>query len=109
MIGHHEAPGRERHELPGQKIRKRIVSQNHEIHAGKERRKERQHPVGYRFMSTVAEPIEARQSASEIDDDQKKRGQCVDAKMGAEPWKPEGQCGGGGLRSTEEGVQGAPK
>jgi hypothetical protein len=85
MMGHHERPGAERHEFPGQQERERVVRNDHKIHAGEERWKEREHAVGRRFMSAVAECIEARCGAPQIDDNEKKSGKRIDAEMGAEP------------------------
>lgn len=53
-------------------------------------------------MAAVTDAIEARGGAPEIDDDQEKRGEGIDAEMATEPRKSERQGGRGGLTSTEE-------
>jgi hypothetical protein len=89
MMGHHERPRRQRHELPRQQKRECVVGQDHEVHAGKECREKRQNPVRRRFMAPVAEAVEARRGAPEIDHDQEEGGERVDAEMCAEPWQAE--------------------
>ena len=68
----------------------------HEVHAGQKRREERQHAPRRGFVPAVAEPIEARRRAAEIDDDEEERGQRIEAEMRADPGQAERQGEGGG-------------
>jgi hypothetical protein len=97
MMRHHQRPGRQRHELPAQQIGERVVRQHDQIHAGQERREERQHALRGRFVPAIAKAEETRRSASQIDDDQEERGQEVDAEMRAEPGQPDRQRDPGAL------------
>ena len=91
MVGHHQRPRGDRHELPRQEKAVGVVGDEHEIHAGKECRKERQHALGRALRSSFAKAVEASRGAAKIDDDKKERRERVDAEMGADPRQTEGQ------------------
>ena len=67
------------------------MGEHHQVHAGEESGEERQNPRRMRLVPTVAEAVEARQRAAEIDHDQKERGERVDAEMRAQAGQPERQ------------------
>ena len=46
VVGEHEHPGGERHELPGEQEAEGVVGQQDEVHAGEERRKEGENASG---------------------------------------------------------------
>jgi hypothetical protein len=85
MMRHHQCPGSQRHEFPGEQVGKRVVRQHHEIHASQKGREKWQHAVRRRLVVTVAESVEACGCPAEIDDDEKERRQRVEVEMGAEP------------------------
>ena len=91
MVRHDERPRRKRHELPGKEEGERVGGEHDEVHAGEERRKERQHAPRALFMAAVAEAEEARRCAAEIDHQQEKSAQRVEPEVGAEPRQPDRQ------------------
>ena len=91
MVRHHQRPRRQRHELPGQQKREGVVGEHDQRHAGKERRIERQHASGRRFVLAVAERKQARAKRAEIDHDQEKGRERIEAQMRAEPGQAERQ------------------
>ena len=88
---HHQRPGRERHELPGEQEGEGVVGDDDEGHAGEEQRIERQHALRRRLVPAEAERVEARRGAAEIDHDEKERRERVEAEMRAEPGQAERQ------------------
>ena len=68
-----------------------VVGDEHEVHAGEEGRKERQHAFGRTLRASVAEAVEASRGAAKIDDDKKERRERVDAETGADPRQTERQ------------------
>ena len=84
MVGHHQRPGRQRHELPRDQEAERVVRQHDEVHAGEIGREERQHAKRRAFMPAIADAVEARRRAAEIDHHEKERGQRVDPEVRAE-------------------------
>ena len=56
-----------------------------QIHAGEKGGEERQHSTRFRFVSSVAEAVEARRRAAEIDDHEESRGQRIEPEMGTQP------------------------
>ena len=91
MVRHHQRPGGERHELPGEQEGEGIVGEHDEVHAGEERRIERQHALRRRFVPAVAERVEARRGAAEIDHDEEERRERVEPEMRADPGQAERQ------------------
>ena len=85
MVGHHQRPGRERHELPGDKEGEGVIGQDDEVHAGQKRGIEREHASGCFLVLAVADGKKARRRSSEVGDSEKKRGERVHAKMCADP------------------------
>ena len=96
VVRHDQRPGNQRHEFPTKQIRKRVTRQHHKIHSCQKGGEEGQHALRRLLMMTVTETIEACRGPSEIDDDEKKRSQPVEAEMSTKPrqsdWK--GQIGG---------------
>ena len=88
MVRHDERPRGERHELPGKQEREGIVRQHDKIHAGKERREERQHPVWRRFVTAIAKAVQAGDGAPEVDDDEEKDRERIQAEMSTDPRQP---------------------
>jgi hypothetical protein len=82
---HHQRPGGERHELPGDQKAEGVISHHDEVHRGKVRGIERQHALWRFLMTAVAEREQARCRAAEIDNDQEESGECIDAEMRTEP------------------------
>ena len=68
-----------------------VVGDDHQIHGGEIGGIERQHALRRLFVPAIAERVQACRRAAEIDDDEKKRRQRIDAEMRAEPWQPERQ------------------
>ena len=92
MVRHHQRPRGERHELPGQQERERVVGEHDQVHAGEKRREERQHAARRLFVPAVAETVQARCGAAEVDDDEEKRAQGIEPEMRAEPRQPDRHC-----------------
>ena len=91
MVRHDERPRGERHEFPGKQEREGVVRQHDKIHAGKERREERQHPVRRRFVTAIAKAIEAGDGAPEVDNDKEKDRERIQAEMSTDPRQPQRQ------------------
>ena len=85
MVRHHERPRRERHELPREEEREGVVGEHDEVHAGEEGGEERQHARGRFLVPAVAEAVQARRRAAEIDHQQEERRQRIEPEMGAQP------------------------
>ncbi len=83
VMREHDRPRRERHQLPGQQKNEGVVGEQHEIHRGEEGRIERQHPHGRLLVPAVADGVEARGRAAEIDHREEEGGERIDAEMGA--------------------------
>ena len=98
MVRHDQRPGSQRHEFPAKQIGKRVIRQHHKIHAGQKGGEEGQHAVRRRFVVAVAEAIKACRCPSQIDDDEKKRSQRIEAEMGAKPRQSDRQGQIGGIR-----------
>jgi len=60
MMRHHERAGGERHELPRHQEREGVIGEHNEVHAGKERRVERQHALRRFLVPAIAECEQAR-------------------------------------------------
>ena len=69
-----------------------VVGEHHEVHAGEERRIERQHAHGRVLVAAMTEREQARRDSAKIDDHEKEGRKRVHAEMSAEPRQPEGQC-----------------
>ena len=91
VVRHHQRPGGQRHELPGDEEGEGVVGQHDEVHAGEKRRIERQHAAGRLLVLAIADGEQAGGGAAEIHDDEKERGERIDAKMCADPRQAEGQ------------------
>ncbi len=91
MMGHHQRPRGDRHELPGQQKRIGVVGEKDDVHAGEKGGKERQHAFRRMFVTRVSEAIEARRGSAEIDDDEEERRQRVDTEVRADPRQAERQ------------------
>ena len=91
MVRHHQRPRRERHKLPGDKEGERVVSEDDEVHAGEKGRVEGEHSSRCLLMLAVANGKETRCCSSQVSDNEKKRGERVDAKVRTDPGQPEGQ------------------
>ena len=91
IVRHHQRPGRQRHELPGEEKGEGVVGDDDEGHGGEEQRVEGQHALRRRLVAAEAERIKARGGAAEIDHHEKERRERVQAEMGAEPGKPDRQ------------------
>ena len=74
-----------------QQEREGVVGEHDQIHAGEKGREERQHPLRLGLVPAVAEAVEARRGAAEVDDDEKERRQRVEPEMRAEPRQAERQ------------------
>ena len=92
VMRHDERPGGERHELPGEEEGEGVVGEDDEVHAGEERREERQDAHRRRFVLAMAERIEARRGAAEIDDGEKRSRERIEAEVRADPGQAERQC-----------------
>ena len=95
VMGDHQRPRGQRHELPRHQKAEGVVGEHHQIHGGEIGGIERQDALRGFLMAAIAERVEAGSSAAEIDDDQEKRRQRIDAEMRAEPRQPQRQCDGG--------------
>ena len=102
VVRHDQRPGSQRHEFPAQQIGKRIVRQHHQIHAGQKGGEEGQHAVRRRIVVAVAETIKACRRSSQIDDNKEKRGQRIQAEMGAKPRQSDRQGQVGGIRRRRQ-------
>jgi hypothetical protein len=85
VVRHHQRPGRERHELPGQQESEGVVGEDDQVHGGEKSGKEGKHAAALRFVPPVAEPVQARRRAAQIDDREKRGGQRVEPEVCAEP------------------------
>ena len=106
---HDQRPRGERHELPGDEKRVGVVGEQHQVHAGEERRIERQHPLRLTVVAAVTDPIEARRRGAEIDDDDEERRKSVEAKVGPDPRQPDGQRQGRRRLAREKKVPAAAR
>ena len=88
---HHQRPGRERHELPGEQEGEGIVGDDDEGHAGEEQRIEGQDALRRRFVPAVAERVKARRAPAEIDHREEEGRERVETEMRADPGKAERQ------------------
>ena len=91
VVRHHERPRGERHELPGEQERERVVGQHDQIHAGEKCGEEGQHATRLAFVPSVAEAVEACRGAAQIDDREKRCRQRVEPEMCAQPRQSDGQ------------------
>ena len=66
MVRHHQRPGGERHQLPGEQEAERVVGDNHQVQPGEERRIERQHALRLVFVPAVAQRVEAGAGAARV-------------------------------------------
>jgi hypothetical protein len=72
----------------------RVIGQQHQVHACKEGRIERQHALRLALVTSVADAVKARRRGSKIDYDKKKRRQRVKPKIGADPRQADRQDNG---------------
>ena len=91
VVGHHQRPGRQRHELPGDQEGEGVVRQDDEVHGAEECRIEGQHTPLRRLVLAVADGIEAGAGAAEVQHHEKERGQRVHAEVRADPRQPDGE------------------
>ena len=91
MVRHHQRPGRQRHELPGDEEGEGVVSQDDQVHAAEECRIERQHPARRLLMLAVADGKQAGTGAAEVHHHQKERAERVHAVVRADPWQADGE------------------
>lgn len=85
MMRHDERPRGQRHRLPGEQEGEGVVRHHDEVHRGEEGREKGQHALRFGLMPAVADAVEARGGAAEIDDRQEEGGERVDAEAGSEP------------------------
>ena len=90
VFAHHQRPGCERHEFPADEERKRILRQQHQIHAGDERRVERHDPLRLAGVSAVADCVAAHDRRCHVDDD----GECGAQRIEAQECSTERQSEG---------------
>ena len=95
-VRHHQRPGGERHELPGEQERVSVIGEYDQRHAGEEGGVERQHALRRGFVLAIAEREQAGAHGAEIDHDEEEGGQRVEPEMRAEPRHAERQ------RETEQ-------
>ena len=93
MAGHHQRPGRERHELPRQQEGERVVRQQDQIHTGEKGREERQDPLRFALVRSVPDAVEARGGGAEIDDGEEEGRQGIGPEAGADPGQAQRQHG----------------
>jgi hypothetical protein len=91
IMRHHQRPGRQRHELPGEEKGEGVVGDDDEGHGGEEQRVEGEHALRRRLVAAEAKCIKARRAPTEIDHHEKECRERVQAEMGAEPGKPDRQ------------------
>ena len=107
MVRHHQRPGRERHELPGEQEGEGVVGQRRtRFIAGEERREERQDPGRRRFVPAVAQAVGAGRGTTEVDHHEEECGERVEPEMGADPGQAERQDDRRGITSRDETGQG---
>ena len=102
VLAHHERPGCERHEFPADQERKRILRQQHQIHAGDERRVERHDPLRFAGVCTVADCIAAHDRGGQVDDDGECGAQRIEPEECAGERQPDGNLDGLEPRSRRE-------
>ena len=102
MVRHHQRPGGERHQFPGEQEAERIVGDHHEVQAGEEGRIERQHALRLVLVPAVAQRVEAGAGAAQPDHDQEERGERIEAEMRAGPGQAERQGDGRRLGAERE-------
>ncbi len=81
VMGHHQRPRRQRHELPRHQEAEGVVGEQHEIHSGEECGEERQHPLRLMLVASVADTVKASRRGAEIDDGEKECGERIDAEI----------------------------
>ena len=91
VVRHHQRPGRQRHELPGDQEGEGVVGQDDEVHAAEECRIEGQHAAGRRLVLAVADGKQAGAGAAEVQHHEKERGQRIHAEVRADPRQPDGK------------------
>ena len=91
VVRHHQRPGRQRHELPGDEEGEGVVSQDDQVHAAEECRIERQHPAGRLLMLAIADGKQAGTGAAEVHHHQKERAERVHAVVRADPRQADGE------------------
>ena len=101
VVGHHQRPGAERHELPGQKEGEGIGGQDNQVHARQESRIEGQHPERRGFMAAIADRIKARGRTAQIDDQKEEGRKRIDPEMRAKPGQSHRQRHGAGRLGQE--------
>ncbi len=92
VIGEHDRPRRQGHELPRQQEREGVVGEDDQIHAGEKGGIERQHPGGCALVAAVAQRIETGDRGAQVDDHQEERAQRIDAEPGADARQADRQC-----------------
>ena len=105
IMRHHQRPGGERHELPGEQEGEGIIGDDHEGHACEEQRIEWQYALRRRFMPPEAERVKARRAPADIDHHEEERRECVETEMRADPGKAERQGQGLCRRQPDQRVE----
>jgi hypothetical protein len=91
VVGHHQRPGRQRHELPGHQKRKGVIRQHDQVHAGEIGRKIWQHPQWSGLVPAIAEGVEACQRTAQVGNDEKECRQRIQAKVRTQPGQADRQ------------------
>ncbi len=91
VMGDDQRPRRQRHEFPRHQEAEGVVGEHHQVHGGEIGGIERQHALRGFLVAAIAERVEARARAAEIDHHQEESRQRIDAEMRAEPGQPERQ------------------
>ena len=95
VVGQHQQPRRQRHELPRYQEHEGVVGDQHRVHAEQEQRKERSDPPGLGQVVAIADAEHRRRHGPHIDDHHEQRRQIVKAEMGRHPRQAEGKDDGG--------------
>ena len=69
----------------------RVIGEDDEVHAGEERREERQNAHGREFVLAITEGIKARRRGAEVYDGKKCGAERIQPEIRTDPWKPERQ------------------
>ena len=102
VLAQHQCPGGERHELPADQEGKRILRQQHQIHAGDEGRVEGHDPLRLAGVCSVADGIAAHDGGGQVDDDGERGAQRIEAEEGAAERQPDGYLDGFEPRARRE-------
>ena len=92
MVRHHQRPGGQRHQFPGEQEAERVGCHHDQVQPGEERRIERQHTLRLGFVAAVTERVEAGAGTAQSHDRKEERGQRIKSEIRADPRQAEGQC-----------------